>query len=214
MTCEDTRIALVGDDALARVRAERHAEGCAACAEVVAGDRRLAAAVEAWKGRTPAPPETLERRILDRVSRRSAVAASAEPRPRRRALRWAAALPLAAAAVLVLVLALPRPSPVERAVQDLEALQESYVEALARLESAAVPVLERAADPELDPREAALLLSYRDRLRHLDAVIAEVETFLDDEPGHAGGHKVLLAAYREKDELLRQILDRTQGAKS
>jgi hypothetical protein len=53
-----------------------------------------------------------------------------------------------------------------------------------------------------------------DRLTHLDSVIAEVQSFLDENPGHARGHTVLLAAYREKDQLLREILELSPGETS
>ena len=56
-----------------------------------------------------------------------------------------------------------------------------------------------------------ILLTYRDRLANLDAVIAEVHGFLGESPGHSGGHTVLLAAYKEKSEVLQEIIDLQLG---
>ena len=67
-------------------------------------------------------------------------------------------------------------------------------------------MLERAGDPSVSPAQASVLLGYGQRLRHLDSVIAEVNEFLGENPGHTGGHTVLLAAYREKDEVLREVI--------
>ena len=67
-------------------------------------------------------------------------------------------------------------------------------------------MLARAGDPALPPREAQLLLSYRDRLRFLDRTVAEVDGFLAQNPNHAQARTVLLAAYVEKTEVLREVL--------
>ena len=102
----------------------------------------------------------------------------------------------------------------ESAIAQVENAQRDYVQAIAQLEQQAAQVLARSEDPALSSRDAALLLNYRDRLAHLDSVIAEVQAFLDESPGHARGHTVLLAAYVEKDELLREILAFSPGEMS
>ena len=58
------------------------------------------------------------------------------------------------------------------------------------------------------------MLRYRDRLKHLAGVIAEVRSFLDENPGHAGGHKILLAAFKEKNEVLQTVLTLQSGESS
>ena len=100
------------------------------------------------------------------------------------------------------------------AVLQVEQAQQDYARAIADLERRADDVLARAEDPELDMNDAALLLNYRDRLTHLDSVIDEVQAFLAEHPGHARGHTVLLAAYDEKDQLLREILEFSPGESS
>ncbi|HKY31418.1 MAG TPA: hypothetical protein VJV23_02695, partial [Candidatus Polarisedimenticolia bacterium] len=140
--------------------------------------------------------------------------------------RWTwpkAAAALAAAALLVVagagIASLPwgggeAGGEVERALADAEAARTGYAEAIARLEAEAGAVLGRASDPDLSPDRAAVLLAYRGRLAHLDAVIADVEGFLQANPGHSGGHMVLLAAYKEKTEVLREVLARRTGESS
>jgi hypothetical protein len=117
---------------------------------------------------------------------------------------------VAAAMVLLAVAILFRPGAPDAGDGPEAALasaRKAYVAAIARLEREADAVLARAADPRTSPRQAAILIGYRDRLAYLDEVIAEVNGFLIEHPGHAGGHTVLLAAYREKAEVLEQVLD-------
>ena len=40
---------------------------------------------------------------------------------------------------------------------------------------------------------------------------AEVQGFLGENPGHSGGHTVLLAAYKEKSEVLQEVIDLQLG---
>jgi len=101
--------------------------------------------------------------------------------------------------------------PIERALQEAETSRTRYVEAIAELERQTKPLLARAGDPALDAEKAALLLRYRDRLTHLDSVLEEVQTFLEEHPGHARAHAVLLAAYEEKKEVLVEVLSLDRG---
>ena len=138
---------------------------------------------------------------------------------RKRTTTWAW---VAAAAVVILGMALLIQRPwleteegtYADAVRQVEQAQHDYARAIAGLEQRAGDVLARAGDPALDSRDAAMLLNYRDRLTHLDSVIAEVQSFLDEHPGHSRGHTVLLAAYEEKDTLLREILELSPGETS
>jgi len=214
MNCEAFRTAIVGDDPVEHAAAERHAAGCPDCAALLRDDAELAATVELWKQSAPAPSDELEARI--------ARAIAADPglvgRPLGRVAWWAAA-----AASLVLagwfgaqLLPVRRPSPmsVEAAMRAADLAREQYVRSIAELERRAAPVLDRAGDPELGASQAALLLRYRDRLNYLDSVIAEVQQFLDENPGHGGGHAVLLAAYQEKQQVLGKLLQLEIGGRS
>ena len=213
MNCEQFEDALVGDTLDEREAAKAHAAECAHCAALWREDLQLAHAVQAWKAAEPAPSKRLERRIAARIAERG------EGRTRRTTVvAWRS---FAAAAVLALTaLALWRHGvplrkqqvpPIERALQEAETSRTRYVEAIAELERQTKPLLARAGDPALDAEKAALLLRYRDRLTHLDSVLDEVQTFLEEHPGHARAHAVLLAAYEEKKEVLVEVLSLDRG---
>ena len=210
-SCWRFRQDVVSDDPLELRRAQEHAASCDECAGILDADRRIVDAATAWRQVSPAPPDGLESRI--------AAALAAEPpagsiAPRRRSTpvwRWAAA-----AAVILLAGALafrglaPR-SDLERAMIEVERAERAYALAIAGLENEAAAVLARAGEPALDPGRAGILLAYRDRLTHLDSVILEVTGFLEENPGHSGGHTVLLAAYQEKQDVLQEVLDLPLG---
>lgn len=213
MKCEDFHLAAVSDDPGNLAAAERHAAGCPVCAAVLDGHRELLDRVAEWKRSTPILAPDAEDRI-EATLRRELDGRPARPRG---PVAWMAV----AAAVLVLALALvawsvygtgsePAGSDrilVARALDAARAAEVAHAEAIARLEAAAGPVLARVSDPSLAPRDAAILMAYRDRLAYLDDTIEEVQAFLDTNPGHASGRTVLLAAYREKTEVLRAILE-------
>jgi hypothetical protein len=223
MDCRQFELAWVGDDAKERQAAERHAAGCPRCAETVREDRELLEAVVEWKESATGPNDDLGRRIAAALTKEGLIESDAmRQAPRRvfpRSATWAW---VAAAAVVILgvTASIQRPwfdtggGAYEEAVRQVERAQHDYARAIAGLEIQAGEVLARADDPALDSRDAALLLNYRDRLIHLDSVIAEVQAFLDEHPGHTRGHTVLLAAYEEKDQLLREILELSPGETS
>jgi hypothetical protein len=83
-----------------------------------------------------------------------------------------------------------------------------HAEAIAVLQQAADPILDRAHDPQTGAAAAALLLAYRDRISAIDAAIAEVNSYLDENPGLASARTVLLAAYIDKTLVLEEVLGR------
>jgi hypothetical protein len=214
MNCEEFRDTLVGDDAAERREAERHAQGCPECAARLDDDRWLAVQVENWVAATPLPRQALERRIAGAIERTVPRSLPLYRRP-----IW-----LAAAAAVVLLVAtflfqqgmpsLSETASIEETLSRIDRIGSEYARAIADLEGRAEAVLARAGDPDTPPEQAALLLSYRDRLSHLDAVIFEVQSYLEERPGHAGGHTVLLAAYQEKKEVLSALLGVRFGAAS
>ena len=226
MNCEELHQLSVSDDPADERILARHASECAQCAALLQANRRLAAEVEAWKAASPAPPDHLEERILaaarDHATGSVAVfparPAAVKPAAPRGRWRWA----LAAAAVLagmVFALALvQRLGPSDRGlpqeVIDVRKAERAYTRAIAALEQQAATSLARLEDPALSGEDTVILLTYRDRLANLDAVIAEVHGFLSESPGHSGGHTVLLAAYKEKSEVLQEIIDLQLGEMS
>jgi hypothetical protein len=224
MDCREFQLAWVSDNHDERRAAERHAAGCPHCAETVCADRALLDAVTQWKQSASGPPERIGRRIAEALVEEDLIKAdpvrtAAGRASWRSSARWAW---VAAAAVVILGVAvlIQRPwleaegDSLADAVRQVEQAQHDYARAIAGLEFQANEVLARADDSALESKVAALLLNYRDRLTHLDSVIAEVQAFLDEHPGHAQGHTVLLAAYEEKDELLREIVSLSLGETS
>lgn len=191
-------------------RVEAHCTRCADCEAVRAEALSLRESALRWREQTPGPPADLRDRIAQRLGEVDVPGSQTQRDLPPRRLRWVAA----AAAVIVLVgafltwFAAPtREEGPEAALADAEAARDAYMKAIARLARQADAVLVRAEDPDTPPRRAAVLIGYRDRLSYLDEVIGEVDRFLREHPGHAGGHTVLLAAYKEKTEVLEQVLD-------
>lgn len=226
MNCEELHRLSVSDEPADQQTLVRHASECTQCAALIDADRRLAAAVEVWKAASPAPRDHLEGRILaaardhaaDNVAAFPSRPAAVKPVLHPGHWRWA----LAAAAVLagmVFALALvqqlgPSDRGLPQAVREVRKAERAYTRAIAALEQQAATSLAHLEDPALSGEDAAILLTYRDRLANLDAVIAEVHGFLGESPGHSGGHTVLLAAYKEKSEVLQEIIDLQLGESS
>lgn len=221
--CRRYRRLAVSDAPDERARFEDHAARCPACLALRDQDAQLLDAARAWRESSPPPPAELEAAILAAVKREMRAPAEIRtmPRPggfeapahRRPALRHAWAL----AAVLIVIvgavvswraglLPLGSGGDLERALEAVERTQVDYARAIAELETAARDVFVAARQPGFDARRAGILRAYAERLQHLDDVIAEVSGFLEQNPGHSGGHTVLLAAYKEKSEVLREVL--------
>lgn len=219
MSCGLFDILLVSDDPADRERAREHARGCERCAAILLGHETLARETESWRSDVDLPVG-LEAEVLSGIDRAATDAPVVSLEDRRRTAKRSTSLPLALAAMLVLGVGIgilvarlqPRGPEtadrllVEEALEAADTAEELHARAIARLERAADPVLARAADPHTVPREAAILLAYRDRLAFLDATIAEVHDFIDTNPGNAGARTVLLAAYVEKTEILREVV--------
>lgn len=218
MSCGMFDLLIVSDEPTDRQRARDHARECARCAAILAGQASLARETADWKEDIDLPAG-LEARVMAGIDRAAAetVVVRLEDRRRPGPRRL---LPLALAAMLIIGLGvgifIARLQPkgpetadrllVEEALEAAEAAEELHARAIARLEQAAGPVLARAADSEIVPRDAAILLAYQDRLAFLDATIAEVREFIETNPGSAGARTVLLAAYNEKTEVLREVV--------
>jgi len=184
----------------------------------------------------PGPPAGAEERLLLALRRRTrdagaevevtsparperAVGPRSEPPERTISpvprLAWFA---LAAAAALVAFVIAPRllaptsaPAEARRlmaadALAEALAAEAAHARAIARLEQAAAPVLATAVSPDTPARYASLRLTYQDRLAFLDRTIADIRAFLADNPGHAAGRTLLLAAYADKTRVLQEVV--------
>jgi hypothetical protein len=216
MSCTEFEQWIVSDDPAERRKAAEHAAGCTNCAARAAGFAELQRMAGDWRQSAPEPSLALEGRIADAL-----VELGDRHGGRRRFF-----LGVVAAAVLMTVAggalwelerrgAGPTQSSgtilASRALAEAERAERDHARAIARLEEAAEPLLERAGDPALPAEEAAKLLSYRDRLRFLDSTIAEVKSYLDENPYQAKARAVLLASYVEKTEILREVVSGSPG---
>ena len=192
-------------------------------------EQELREAIEDWKAGTPAARPELRERVLaavaEAVERDREVVALSPRRPRLAMPRWGW---VAAAASVLIALLLVGRSPLVRgpevistsgrlllddALAAAEEAERAHARAIARLEELARPMLAAADDPGTPASEARLLIAYRERLASIDAAIAEVGTYLNDNPGLASARTVLLAAYIDKTEILRELIDaRNEGA--
>ena len=224
MSCADLELLLASDDPRDRSAAAAHAAGCAACAARLRFGERLAGEAAAWRDTLVAPPPALEGRVLAAARRaRPAPAgldASFAPRRARRATgrfpAWAALAAAAAFGFAVLGLSFRGPAPgtasggrillVADALAAAEEAEHAHAAAIAQLAAAAEPVLARSSDPATPARDAALLLAYRDRLRYLDRTIGEIQGHLARNEGNPTARALLLAAYTEKTDVLREVL--------
>jgi hypothetical protein len=222
MSCGQFDLWIVSDDPADRERALSHAAGCPRCGEIAGGQEWLAGEADTWRESVEVPPE-LEDRI--RLALGGALAepdivpqaagAGEESESGRWTLLWGAlaASFLVGAAIGLFQFRLAPSGPDEArtllVADQLDAAREierDQVRAIATLEQAVAPVLARARDPRLASRRASHLLAYQDRLAFLDSTIADARIFVSRNPGHAGARNVLLNAYREKTDVLREVL--------
>jgi len=224
----EIRELLCSDDRADHERARQLAAGRDELRVLLDEHDELAASVGAWKRQAQAPA-ALRERILAQV--RESETARTEPAHApvvgiERSVRFTSRLwswqgALAAAATLVVVILATRTvihEPVvistsgrllvADALEAAHAAEQLHAAAIAELQRAADPILDRAHDPQTGAAEAALLLAYRDRISAVDSAIAEVNGYLDENPGLASARTVLLAAYIDKTRILEEVLGR------
>lgn len=217
MSCADFERQIVSDDPREREAAVAHGRTCERCNEILVGQRQLSIAARDWRA-SVARPARLEKRVLDALRCQESQARELPFRGSAsgRMVPWV----WAAAATLVLGIGLawmllqmtPRAPQtasrllVEEALAVAESAERDQAKAIARLEVAAAPVLATADNFDLQAHQAARLMDYRDRLAFLDATIEEIQDFVDSNPGQARARTLLLAAYKEKTQVLRDVL--------
>jgi hypothetical protein len=217
MSCSQFELWVVSDDPVEQLAAEEHAGACPRCSAILANQRRLSNEVQGWRSSFEVPPD-LENRVVEALKER-AKRAGVKPFEAPEPLRigpwiWALAAALALGIGLgMLQFELSPRAPqtanrllIEDALAAAEVAEEQHAEAIARLEVAAGPILARAENLDLEAHEAARLMAYRDRLAYLDATIEEIRGYVDSNPGQARARSVLLAAYQEKTQVLREVV--------
>jgi hypothetical protein len=213
--CQDLERALSGADPSLFAALEAHALSCAACARELAGWRALSDAAPSLK-RTWASPglwPAIHQRLAEESQR-----AESRPRPRE-ARAWARLLPAAAivalfaiatAGLLVFRNAGGReplvshwettkdPILEERAVDEVEAAEKSYL--------ASIDNLSRLAQPRLAGATSPILMNYREKLDVLDSGIAELKSSIEQNRYNTHLRRELLAMYKEKQQTLQNLM--------
>jgi len=225
---DEIRELLCSDDHADHERARQLAQGSDELQALLDEHDDLAASVAAWKAQAQAPA-ALRERILAQIRENEAPRTEPAPAPAvviDRSVRFTSRLwtwqgALAAAATLVVVIMATRTVVYEpvvistsgrllvsNALAAAHEAEQRHAEAIALLQRAVDPILDRALDPQTGAAEAALLLAYRDRISAIDSAIAEVNSYLDENPGLASARTVLLAAYIDKTRILEELLGR------
>jgi hypothetical protein len=217
VSCAEFELWVVSDDPAERRQAAEHAAGCPRCAARAAGFAELARLAGEGRQSPPEPSLDLEARLAAPTAGRPESLAGGRRRFFVAVAAAAAFMALAGGFLWEMERRGAGPTQTSgsilasRALDEAEAAERAHARAIARLEDAARPLLERAGDPALPAKEASRLLAYRDRLRYLDSTIAEVKSYLDENPYQAKARAVLLASYVEKTEILREVVQGPSG---
>jgi hypothetical protein len=227
---DEIRELLCSDEPADHERARQLAQGSDGLQALLDEHGELMASISAWKTEAQAPA-VLRERILEQVRDREAIADEPAPSPVLEIARsdrftwrvrsWQGALAVAATLVVVtlatrtvvyepVVISTSGRLVVSNALAAAHEAEQRHAEAIADLQRAADPILNRAHDPQTGAAEAALLLAYRDRISAIDSAIAEVNSYLDENPGLASARTVLLAAYIDKTRILEEVLGRDE----
>lgn len=224
MSCSAFQLWVVSDDRDDRLRAEEHAARCPDCQQILVGQQALRDRVATWAETYEAPAhlEDSVRQSIAKSSRRPVVGRVVVATPEKAKGRSKLWLALAASFVVGIglgVFKLPASSeaPVEtRRLLDATSLEIARQEEAAQrrviseLEEQVAPILARASDKELPTYRAARLMEYRTRIATLDGTIEDVRGFVEQNPGHPRARTLLLDAYKEKREVLRELIAREE----
>lgn len=221
MSCSEFTVWVVSDNLADRQRAVEHAAKCPGCARVLSGHQALQDRVSFWRGQVEAP-DHLEDRIRQAVAEVPEEAAPrmiervrSESGPKFRTRLWLALAASFLVGIGLGFLELPARSEGPQETRNLlagaelkiaEAEERSQVRAIFQLETRVDRILARAGESELATHEAARLMEYRTRIANLDVTIDDVRGFVEQNPGHPRARSLLMEAYKEKKEILREVL--------
>lgn len=221
MSCAEFVVWVVSDDLADRQRAVDHAARCSGCAQILAGQQALQERVTFWR-ESARTPDHLEARI-----RQAVVAVAEEPRIRPvdtassesgTKLRSRIWLALAASFLVGIGLGIfklpartegPQETRVLLAATDLKiakAEEKAQVRAISDLEAKADQILAEARETGLATHKAARLMEYRTRIANLDVTIDDVRGFVEQNPGHPRARSLLMEAYKQKKQVLHEVL--------
>jgi hypothetical protein len=118
-----------------------------------------------------------------------------------------------AIAVSVFVMRYSRPAPAPAAPQDSDFLTEQAFAEVEKTEAAyraSIEKLSRIAAPKLDASENPLAVSAREKLLMLDSEIDNVRSTVAHNKFNAQLQAELAVLYRDKQDTLKEILERAQ----
>jgi hypothetical protein len=213
--CRNLDEALRTEDANLLAAMEAHAEDCAACRRELSEWRELRSAGASLKRTWDSPG--LWPRIHQALAEESQrPVSSAAPAQAPSGLRW---LPAAAMIALFGIAtgglwvfrnsggrepltsswqATRAPLLTDRAVDEVEAAEKTYV--------ASIQKLSRLAEPRLADTASPLIVNYREKLDLLDTAIADLKSSIDQNQFNTHLRRELIAVYQEKQRTLQNLM--------
>jgi hypothetical protein len=216
--CRDLEQALRAEDPELREAFEKHARECVACAAELSQWREIAAAAlslkKSWDSAELWP------RIRQRLAEESQHSAA----PAATGGSWLRFLPAAAILALFAISTAglwvfrnsggrdpltshwqttKAPLLTEKAVDEVEAAEKTYLDSIDNLSRLAGPRLAGASSP--------LMVNYREKLDVLDSAIAELKSSIDQNRFNTHLRRELLAVYKEKQRTLQELMKEVQS---
>ena len=215
--CRDLERALASGEPELLAAVDEHAQDCSACARELAEWRAIAAAAPALRKSWPSPDlwPQIHQSLAEESQRAVAAPAYGSWRRLLPATAIVALFAIATAGLWVFrdsggrePLATPwqttkDPLLTERAVEDVEAAEETYL--------ASIENLSRLAEPRLASSSSPVMLNYREKLALLDSAIADLRSGIEQNRFNTHLRRELLAAYREKQQTLQNLMKEVQS---
>ncbi len=219
--CRGLEEALRTEDPRLLAAAEEHARTCADCRRELSEWNALRSAApslrKSWESTRlwPRIEQALEEESRKASSGAGAPSATPSGAAPRSAARW---LPIAAMVALFSIATAglwvfrnsggrepltsgwqttQRPLLTDRAVDEVDAAEKTYVASIEKLSKLAEPRLADAASP--------LMLNYKEKLQLLDSAIADLKTSIDQNRYNTHLRKELIAMYQEKQRTLQSL---------
>lgn len=215
--CRDLERALSTAEPELLAAVEEHAKGCAACTRELAEWHAIAAAAPALKKSWPSAElwPQIRQDLAEESQRSTAKPAGGS---------WLRLLPATAIVALFAIATAglwvfrdsggrePLTTPwqttkdpllTERAVDEVEAAEETYL--------ASIDNLSRLAEPRLAAASSPVMLNYREKLALLDSAIADLRSGIEQNRYNTHLRRELLAAYREKQQTLQNLMKEVQS---
>jgi len=208
-TCQDVEAALREQEPGTLEAARSHAEACPGCREMLALWEEIAGAAPRLHQEWSSPDlwPRIHQALAEESQQREHHAAGRFRLVRRLFLATAAGLVLAVAAWLALRSLGGSATPpdaadrflTQRALREVERSETEYIASIHRLA--------KLAEPRLQSPTSPLLTRYREKLRLLDAAIADCRAEIDRNRFNTHLRRELLAIYQEKQQTLRRLME-------